>query len=90
MRRSGAGVDDAKIQAVMDYLKAEFPSHEIDHLPKPDQMGDLFRVIKSNKVAHQLLIRRKCFDDNPWPNALSTVQAAGRMRKAGLEIVDLS
>lgn len=90
MAESGAKVDQVKIQAVIDYLKAEFPGCEINHVPKGDQIADLFQIIRSSEAVHRLLVRRKFFDDHRWPNALSDVRAAERMRKAGAEIVDLA
>lgn len=90
MAESGAKVDQGKIQAVMDYLKAEFPGCEINHVPKGDQIADLFQVIRSSEAVHRLLVTRKFFDDHEWPNALSRVRAAERMRKAGPKVVELS
>ncbi len=93
MKPSGAGVVKWKIQAVIDYLKTEFPGYEISHVPKPDLMGDLFQVIESSKVVHRLLVRRRFFDryDEPerWPHAVSYEWTAERIRDAGAEIVDL-
>lgn len=93
MRPSGAAVDAWKIQAVIDYLNAEFPAHEVNHVPKGDQIADLFQVIGSSKALHQLLVRRTFFDryNEPklWPDALTHARAAERMKKAGPEVVEL-
>ncbi len=93
MKPSGANAPEWQIRAVLDYLGAEFPGYEIDHVPKPDQWGDLFRVIERSKPVHQLLIRRAFFDDRreekEWPGVLTRARAAERMRQAGPAIVEL-
>jgi transcriptional regulator with XRE-family HTH domain len=85
---SGAGVATWKTDTVLDYLRQQFPEETVDHLPKPDQMADLFRVISAYQPRHQLLIRRRFFDDQiPDVAALRDVLAGitERMRRAGGE-----
>ncbi len=92
MARSGAGVTDAKILAVVNYLQEEFPDCEINHVPKGDQMADLFQIIRLSEALHRLLIRRTFFDryeTQVLPYVIA-VEAIERMKKAGPEIIDLS
>ena len=93
MKPSGANAAEWQIWAILDYLGAAFPGYEVDHVPQPDQWGDLFRVIERSKPVHQLLIRRAFFDDRcekkEWPAVLTRARAAERMRQAGPEIVEL-
>ena len=91
MAGSGAGVSEAKIRAVIDYLQEEFPDCEINHVPKGDQIADLFQIIRSSEAVHRLRIRRAFFDryeTQVLPYVIA-VEAIERMKKAGPEIVDL-
>jgi len=62
MNPSGANAPPAKITAVLEYLGRHFPNAEIDHVPRPDNYADLFRVIRRSEAVHQLLVTRTYFE----------------------------
>ena len=75
MRPSGAGVAGDKIRAVLKYLSAEFPGDRPSHVPKGDQMADLFEVLDSHGVPRRLLVHRRFFDR--WTDATALTKALG-------------
>jgi len=93
IKSSGAGVPQWKVDAIVDYLKREFPDGEINWVPKGDQIADLFQVIKSSEAAHRLLVRRKFFDRyderEQWPEVLAQHGVVNRMKQAGPDIAQL-
>ena len=94
VKSSGAQVPQWKVDAIVDYLKREFPDGEINWVPKGGQMADLFEVIKSSKAAHSLRVRRFFYDRHDkreqWPEVLAQLGVVNRMKQAGPEIVELA
>ena len=90
MNPSGAAAPDAKVQAVLNYLRQTFSSDQVDHLPKPDEFADLFRVIRNHEVLHQLLVRRPFYDryDDLSP-ILKQMDVNDLLKRAGTQRVEL-
>ena len=75
---------------MLDYLRPAFAPDEVAHLPKPDEIGDLFRVIRKAEVLHVLMVRRPFYDrHDDLGLMLKQMNVAARMRKSGTQIVYL-
>lgn len=85
-------IEPGEVRQIRESLARAFPGHEIDHVPKPDLIATLFRVIERSEVRHQLLVHRRYLDDvRGTPSRLSAAleEAVGRMRQVGTEVVEL-
>ena len=90
MKPSGAGVSNEKVAAVLNYLRQAFAPDEVAHLPKPDEIGDLFRGIRKAEVLHQLMIRRPFYDrHDDLALMLKQMDVDALVRKSGTQIVYL-
>jgi hypothetical protein len=84
--------DHWKIETVLHYLEEQFPGKDVDHFPR-GRLADLFRVLESGRVLHQLHVAKRFLerasDRQMLLDALAVAAASGRMRGAGSITVEL-
>jgi hypothetical protein len=78
------------LQFILTTLRREFPTSEVDYIPKPDSIAALFRVIERSGIQHQLRAPRRVLDDarlKPGQLRSLLTRAVAQMRRVGPEDV---